>query len=139
MKKLFLFAVAAGLVSVTSCKKETKEVETVVNDAAATEAEQLGDNIADKASEVYEDAKAAVTDAPSIENPQLQEWVNKLHDAAAKAKAASYAGDQTALNEAVAEMTSLNESLSNFSSDPEYAKAEAYYKEIQAELEQTQM
>lgn len=138
MKKLFLFAVAAGLVSVTSCKKETKEVETVVNDAA-TEAEQLGNNIADKASEVYEEAKAAVTDAPSIENPQLQEWVNKLHDAAAKAKAASYAGDQTALNEAVAEMTSLNESLSNFSSDPEYAKAEAYYKEIQAELEQTQM
>lgn len=138
MKKLFLFAVAAGLVSVTSCKKETKEVETVVNDAA-TETEQLGNNIADKASEVYEDAKAAVTDAPSIENPQLQEWVNKLHDAAAKAKAASYAGDQTALNEAVAEMTSLNESLSNFSSDPEYAKAEAYYKEIQAELEQTQM
>ncbi|SZD73775.1 Uncharacterised protein [Candidatus Ornithobacterium hominis] len=138
MKKLFLFAVVAGLVSVTSCKKETKEVETVVNDAA-TETEQLGDNIADKASEVYEDAKAAVTDAPSIENPQLQEWVNKLHDAAAKAKAASYAGDQTALNEAVAEMTSLNESLSNFSSDPEYAKAEAYYKEIQAELEQTQM
>lgn len=138
MKKLFLFAVAAGLVSVTSCKKETKEVETVVNDAA-TETEQLGNNIADKASEVYEEAKAAVTDAPSIENPQLQEWVNKLHDAAAKAKAASYAGDQTALNEAVAEMTSLNESLSNFSSDPEYAKAEAYYKEIQAELEQTQM
>lgn len=138
MKKLFLFAVAAGLVSVTSCKKETKEVETVVNDAT-TEAEQLGNNIADKASEVYEEAKAAVTDAPSIENPQLQEWVNKLHDAAAKAKAASYAGDQTALNEAVAEMTSLNESLSNFSSDPEYAKAEAYYKEIQAELEQTQM
>lgn len=138
MKKLFLFAVAAGLVSVTSCKKETKEVETVVNDAT-TEAEQLGNNIADKASEVYEEAKAAVTDAPSIENPQLQEWVNKLHDAAAKAKAASYAGDQTALNEAVAEMTSLIESLSNFSSDPEYAKAEAYYKEIQAELEQTQM
>lgn len=138
MKKLFLFAVAAGLVSVTSCKKETKEVETVVNDAA-TETEQLGNNIADKASEVYEEAKAAVTDAPSIENPQLQKWVNKLHDAAAKAKAASYAGDQTALNEAVAEMTSLNESLSNFSSDPEYAKAEAYYKEIQAELEQTQM
>lgn len=138
MKKLFLFAVAAGLVSVTSCKKETKEVETVVNDAT-TEAEQLGNNIADKASEVYEEAKAAVTDVPSIENPQLQEWVNKLHDAAAKAKAASYAGDQTALNEAVAEMTSLNESLSNFSSDPEYAKAEAYYKEIQAELEQTQM
>lgn len=138
MKKLFLFAVAVGLVSVTSCKKETKEVETVVNDAAI-EAEQLGNNIADKASEVYEEAKAAVTDAPSIENPQLQEWANKLHDAAAKAKAASYAGDQTALNEAVAEMISLNESLSNFSSDPEYAKAEAYYKEIQAELEQTQM
>ena len=140
MKKVFLLAVVAGLVSFTSCKKETTDA--VVNDMenAADETgaalEDGANDLANATDEVFEDAKAAVTDAPQIANPELQEWANKLHDEAAKAKAAATAGNQDELTEAVASITSLSESLKNFASDADYAKAEAYYKEIQAELEQ---
>lgn len=136
MKKVFLLAVVAGLVSVTSCKKETTE-------RVETGAEQTGDvivdganDVADGTDEVFEDVKAAVTDAPQVSNPQLQEWVNKLHDEAAKAKASATAGNQAELTEAVATITSLAETLPNFQSDAEFAKAEAYYNEIKAELDQ---
>ena len=139
MKKVLLLAVVAGLVSVTSCKKETQEavvtdVETTT-DEAGTAIEEGANDLATGADQVFEDAKAALTDAPQIANPELQEWANKLHDEAAKAKASATAGNTDELNEAVATITSLAESLPNFSSDPDYAKAQAYYDEIKAELD----
>ncbi|MDO5654877.1 MAG: hypothetical protein Q4G27_01915 [Flavobacteriaceae bacterium] len=136
MKKVLLLAVVAGMVSVTSCKKETTEkVETTAQEAGNVIVE-TGQDAANILDEGFESAKAAITDAPQISNPELQEWANKLHDEAAKAKAASVAGNQSELNEAVASITSLAESLKNFTADADFAKAEAYYKEIQAELEQ---
>lgn len=139
MKKVFLMAVVAGLVSVTSCKKETTDavVTDVENtaDQAGNAIEEGANDVANATDEVFEDVKAAVTDAPQIANPELQEWANKLHDEAAKAKAAATAGNQEELTEAVATITSLSEALKNFTGDADFAKAEAYYNEIKAELD----
>lgn len=139
MKKVFLLVAVGGLITFTSCKKETTD--KVVNDVENT-AEQTGDavsetanDVADGADKVFEDAKALVTDSPQIANAELQEWANKLHDEAVKAKAASAAGNADELNEAVASITSLGESLVNFKDDADFEKAKAYFEEIKAELE----
>ncbi|MGI9527674.1 MAG: hypothetical protein ACR2MS_11255 [Weeksellaceae bacterium] len=157
MKKVLLLTAVAAMVSFTSCEKERNDAANAIENGANATGDAVqdgvnatgdavnatGDAIQDGAAatgdafnKAYEDAKALVTDAPQIENNELQEWVNKLHDAAVKAKAAASVGNQDALNEATATMTSLSESLSNFSGDAEFSKAEAYYKEVQAELEQ---
>lgn len=140
MKKVLLLAVVGGMISFTSCKKETNEkvandVEQTTNNAGDAISD-AADDLADGADKVYEDAKALVTDAPQLENAELQEWANKLHDEAVKAKAAAKTGNADEMNEAIANITSLSESLVNFKDNAEYAKAEAYYNEIKAELEQ---
>lgn len=139
MRKVFLLTAVAGLISFTSCKKETTDqvqhdTEDLI-DETGTAISDAADDVAAGFDEAYESAKAAITDAPQIENPELQELVNELHDEAVKAKAASTTGNQDELNEAVANITSLSESLQNFSADPEFSEAQAYYEEIRLELE----
>jgi len=136
MKKVLLLTLAAGFITFTSCKKETQDEVVVETEQAGENLEEAGNDVANAADEVFEDAKALVTDAPQIANPELQEWANKLHDEAVKAKTAAKAGNVDEMNEAVATITSLSESLANFTDDADYAKAEAYYNEVKAELEQ---
>lgn len=139
MRKVFLLTAVAGLVSFTSCKNE--KTDRVEDDVIIVEGEEsdLNDTSQDLATgfdEAYETAKAAITDAPQIENPELQELVNQLHDEAVKAKASATIGNPDELHEATTSITSLSESLQNFSSDPEFEKAKSYYEEIKVELEQ---
>ena len=136
MKKVFLLASIAGLVSFTSCKKETKDKVDNAIEQTGEAAEAAANDVADKADEAYETTKAAVTDAPQIEDAELQEWVNKLHDEAVKAKVAANAGNQEDLNAATAQITSLVQALSTQKDKADYAKAEAYYKQVQEELQQ---
>ena len=139
MKKVFLLTAVAGLISFTSCKKETtdqiqQDTENLLDDAGDTISD-AADDLATGFDDAYESAKAAITDAPQIENPDLQELVNQLHDEAVKAKAAATIGNPDELNEAVASITSLSESLQNYSDDPAFAEAQAYFEEIRTELE----
>ena len=136
MKKVFLLASIAGLISFTSCKKETQDKVDNAIEQTGEAAEATANDVADKANEAFETTKAAVTDAPQIEDTELQEWVNKLHDEAVKAKVASKAGNQADLNAATAQITSLVQTLSTHKDKADYAKAEAYYKQIQEELQQ---
>ena len=135
MKKVFLLASVASLVAFTSCKKETQDQANATIEQAGDTVENAANDVANATDETFESAKAAVTDAPQIEDAELQEWANKLHDEAVKAKAAAKAGDQEALNNATAEITSLAEALNSHSAKAEYAQAKEYYDKVQAELQ----
>ena len=139
MKKVLLLAVVAGLVSFTSCKKETTDSVVIETENAADKTgdaiEDGADKVADVADQAFEDAKAVFTDAPMVSTPALQELVNKLHDEAVMAKAASLSGNMDKMNESVANIASLKGTLDSFKADADYAKAEAYYNEVKAELE----
>ncbi|MBV7440485.1 hypothetical protein KRX57_03560 [Weeksellaceae bacterium TAE3-ERU29] len=133
MKKVFLLASVAGLVAFTSCKKGDK-TDTTIEQTDNT-IETTANDMVNDTDEAFESAKAAVTDAPQLQDAELQEWVNKLHDEAVKAKVASKAGDRDALNNATAEITSLAEALNTQTTKAEYSQAKAYYEEVQAELQ----
>ena len=135
MKKVFLLASVASLVAFTSCKKESQEQVNDTVEQTADTMEQAGDDLANQTDEAFESAKAAVTDAPQIQDAELQEWANKLHDEAVKAKVAAKAGDQEALNNATSEITSLAEALNTQTAKAEYAQAKEYYEKVQAELQ----
>ncbi|MDO5510806.1 MAG: hypothetical protein Q4F57_08925 [Weeksellaceae bacterium] len=140
MKKVLLLTAIAGMVFTTSCKKETTDRVTTTTENAAqrTGAAIEGDAQSTTAAfdRAFEDAKAAMTDAPQLQDPELQQWVNQLHDQAVKAKASSSVGDQQGVQNAVNEITSLAGALSSHQAKPEYARAEAYYNEVKAELDQ---
>ncbi len=160
MKKVLLLTATVTLVAFTSCKKEKdgipSKVTDVVNqagdaasDAASNVADAAGDAanaVADGVSNVYdnvseatkaawEDAKAAITPAPSFEDENLQAWANDLYAQSVKVKASAMAGSMDELQAAQSKITELAESLNNFKDSSEFSKAEAYYNSVKAELE----
>lgn len=134
MKKVFLLSAVAGLVFMTSCKKETVEsatdaLENVAEEAGSTLEEGV-DNIADTVGEVVD----GMPEAPKMEDAGLQEWANKLKGAAVKVKDAALSGDADALKAATGEIATLGESLKDFQDSPELEKAKEYYEKIRTLL-----
>lgn len=131
MKKIFVLASIASLLALSACKKESQEEQVLNTAPPATE---------ETRTEVPEEgatsdlANSTIPQAPQLQDETLQAWVNDLHTAAEKAKNADIAGNAEELNQAIAEMTSLVETLKTQENKPEYAQAQEYYKTVQEEL-----
>lgn len=134
MKKVFLLSAVAGLVFMTSCKKEAVENATDAIENVAEEAgsaiEEGVDNVTDAVDEVVD----GMPEAPKMEDAGLQEWANKLKDVAVKVKDAATSGDADALKAATGEIATLGESLKDFQDSPEIEKAKEYYEKIRTLL-----
>lgn len=134
MKKVFLLSAVAGLIFMTSCKKETVENATDTLENVAEDAGSALEEGVDNITETVNEAVDGMPEAPKMEDAGLQEWANKLKDAAVKVKDAALSGDADALKAATGEITTLSESLKDFQDSPELEKAKEYYEAISSKL-----
>ena len=119
MKKIFLSFAVAGLVLMTSCKKEAEKVAEDAKEAVAA-----GEDVA-----VADAVVNASSDVPKFSNPDVQAYVEKFSVYSKEMIEASKSGDMTKIQELTAKAQEFSTEAQKLgaSMSPEDAKLFADY------------